>query len=441
MKAYSKMARAGSAAVVFAVACAGSLLACSSEGFQPSGGGGTGGAAQDGGGASGGAAGSSSGGAAGSGGLAGAKGTADDGDACGAGSDCKSGFCADGVCCDTACDNDCESCAVPGAEGTCAAYDEGTDPDGECLGSAQAGDTCAGTCNGASACEFPDTSTTCGTGVCTGGESTGYACDGTGACKLATVDCAPYLCGTDSCTTACAKDTDCASGNFCLAGQCITKQANGQTCSGANQCSSGNCVDGTCCNVATCGSPLSCSDGTCKCGDSVCGAGETCVLWYKDGDGDGYGDASNTKYGCSGKAPSGYVSNKTDCYDANKDAHPGQTAFFPDDRGDSSFDYDCDNAQTKQYANVGGLKCIDCHPPGKLFCSFDCGVQLTTGTVFSMAYQCEGSGQGPYCGGPKTRQGFHLDVACGKSGALYSCSMNTCDTSEQSLGSTTQGCR
>src|SRR5262249_36193554 len=47
-------------------------------------------------------------------------------------SQCPTGFCVDGVCCNSACNGTCESCAVPGSLGTCTAVPDGTDPDGEC---------------------------------------------------------------------------------------------------------------------------------------------------------------------------------------------------------------------------------------------------------------------------------------------------------------------
>lgn len=41
------------------------------------------------------------------------------GAACTTADACGSGFCVGGVCCDLACDNPCEACNLPGAEGTC----------------------------------------------------------------------------------------------------------------------------------------------------------------------------------------------------------------------------------------------------------------------------------------------------------------------------------
>ncbi|HZO14170.1 MAG TPA: hypothetical protein VFB62_12950 [Polyangiaceae bacterium] len=59
---------------------------------------------------------------------------------------CASGNCADGVCCESACDGVCESCNLAGREGTCAADAEGTDPADECVGEAA--------CDGSGACRY-----------------------------------------------------------------------------------------------------------------------------------------------------------------------------------------------------------------------------------------------------------------------------------------------
>ena len=56
--------------------------------------------------------------------------------------------------------------------------------------------------------------------------------------------------------------------------------------------------------------------------------------WYLDADTDGYGNSSFSTVSCD--APSGYVSDDTDCDDANTDIHPGSTEICND------LDDDCD---------------------------------------------------------------------------------------------------
>lgn len=59
------------------------------------------------------------------------------------------------------------------------------------------------------------------------------------------------------------------------------------------------------------------------------------------------------------------TSNTLDCYDNNANAKPGQTAYFGTNRGDGSFDYDCDGSVTRDpslkindadgsHPNIGG---------------------------------------------------------------------------------------
>jgi hypothetical protein len=59
---------------------------------------------------------------------------------------CRSGFCADGVCCATACTDDCTECDRLGEEGRCLAAAPGTDPDDDCPGSTSCSE--AGSCQG-----------------------------------------------------------------------------------------------------------------------------------------------------------------------------------------------------------------------------------------------------------------------------------------------------
>ncbi len=58
--------------------------------------------------------------------------------------------------------------------------------------------------------------------------------------------------------------------------------------------------------------------------------------WYRDADGDSYGDTSSVSVACT--APSGYIANGTDCNDANSAIHPGASEYC------NGVDDDCDTA-------------------------------------------------------------------------------------------------
>jgi hypothetical protein len=192
-----------------------------------------------------GAAGVGAGGVAGA--SAGSSGQSDGGFATGSGTigqrcveglDCLSGFCANGVCCATACDGSCQSCALPGTFGRCSPLPAST----VCL---------AAQCNG----NMRIPMLTCG----------GYA-----TCPfvpLPSLPCAPYACdaATGTCETTCTSDADCFNAS-CVNGSCGFIGI-GARCMSNSECATGFCADGMCCNVACQGSCVSCAlpgrSGTC----------------------------------------------------------------------------------------------------------------------------------------------------------------------------------
>lgn len=73
------------------------------------------------------------------------------GGACLSENECISGNCADGYCCDVACQGTCQSCDLPGSVGSCTFLPLGSDPDDECGP--------FGICDGAGSCRAePDSS-------------------------------------------------------------------------------------------------------------------------------------------------------------------------------------------------------------------------------------------------------------------------------------------
>ena len=61
------------------------------------------------------------------------------------------------------------------------------------------------------------------------------------------------------------------------------------------------------------------------CDSSIDEGAVDATTYYRDADGDSYGNAASTSASCS--VPSGYVSNSTDCNDSNSAVHPGATEY------------------------------------------------------------------------------------------------------------------
>jgi hypothetical protein len=161
---------------------------------------------------------------------------------------CESGFCEDGVCCQSACSLQCEACDVQGSVGTCVPVtgapragrppcdaDE-ADPCASAVCDGVTRDECAGTVGpcGNYACAETDCLTSCDEDVdC----ATGFHCEEeacvAGQCSgaIATtpegeqIDCSPYLCRPDgTCRAACSDVSDCAPPSACnFEGECVPR--------------------------------------------------------------------------------------------------------------------------------------------------------------------------------------------------------------------------
>ena len=215
-------------------------------------------------------AGGTGGGPAGTGGTT----TLSTGAKCTNDSQCTLGFCVDGVCCDSRCGGQCQSCAETGSVGTCTTVQSG-DPRGTrtpCAGT----DKCKGQCDvsSATACKMPGNTTVCQAESCSGGQHTPESvCSGSGTCPTQT----PSTCSTGSCATdnsgkclgACTS-TSCPTGQYCAsAGNCLPKKGNGtgNTCATGAECVSTHCssVDGICCDSDCTGQCQTCGNSTGTC--------------------------------------------------------------------------------------------------------------------------------------------------------------------------------
>jgi hypothetical protein len=195
------------------------------------------------------------------------------GQVCQTADQCKSGFCADGVCCTDACAGKCRSCSLPIALGRCVDVPADTpDPraargvtDPNMICAVQAPESCGttGRCDGSGGCQRFARGTTCmAASSCdpaTNNFIAPFTCDGEGQCAPpAAQSCAPFKCSGARCSTGCATDGDCAGGATCQNGSC-GKRPVGQLCGLGSDCASGHCQQGVCCSTACTGTCMSCA--------------------------------------------------------------------------------------------------------------------------------------------------------------------------------------
>ena len=171
--------------------------------------------------------------------------------------DCGSGNCIEGVCCNDTCVGECVSCIganTNGADGVCNPIAPNTDPDNECDPELPA--TCGrtGECNGKGACAVVASGVNCVDGGCT--DSTlnyNDVCDGLGSCiDGGVVECDNFACNEEGCNTACVSSADCATTAYCDVpnSNCVPKKPDGQPTLDPDQCLSGSAADDVCCDVA-----------------------------------------------------------------------------------------------------------------------------------------------------------------------------------------------
>ncbi|HVR02821.1 MAG TPA: hypothetical protein VMT47_11865 [Polyangia bacterium] len=339
---------------------------------------------------------------------------------CAKNADCASGFCADGVCCNVACQGACVACNQVGREGTCWPIDLGVvDPRGQCKdqGAASCGRT--GTCDGFGGCTLYRAETICIPSACAGDRlETAGTCNGVGVCRPPGVQaCAPFRCANGACKTKCASDADCQAGHACVAGSCGPKQ-NGQGCGGGGECASTFCVDGVCCADACPGVCRSCGlpSAMGRCTAVPAGAADprgTCAdhgatTCGTDGVCDGAGSCRKYKAGtpCAGEhCDSNVFTPASACNTTGQCVAPPSLACAP---------FACNGTRCFS-ACTSDAACV---PPNVCDAQSSCG-KKTNGSSCSAAVEC-GSG---FCA-----QGVCCATAC--AGACKSCAlagaMGTC---------------
>lgn len=203
----------------------------------------------------------------------------DPGQVCSVAAQCKSGFCADGICCDRACDKQCESCSAllnaAGKDGQCGLVKGGTlDPQGVCKKDTSNFCGLDGKCDDEGQCRVAPNLTPCGQPKCENNAAVTEACDGFGKCQADVKDCVRFKCDaeTKTCKTTCATSDDCATGSVCdpVSKQCAIS---GATCVNETTLKLADGTEHSC-------APYECQAGACRtscdtAGD--CAAGKVCT--------------------------------------------------------------------------------------------------------------------------------------------------------------------
>lgn len=192
------------------------------------------------------------------------------GTACTLDTQCGSGFCRDGFCCNNSCAADCRGCGVPGSEGSCTTFDEGTDPDMDCA-------TTGHSCDGSGVCSCGNDIEPAGLAMCpVACTSQGGSCDSQN--EVCTIDCTGNGCGNLTCPPNMACVVNCSGNNACN-NSTITCPA-GHSCDVSCSDTTNTCVsaamvcssDGTCALDCSTAGSNACDMMTVTCGGDACSA-------------------------------------------------------------------------------------------------------------------------------------------------------------------------
>ncbi len=134
--------------------------------------------------------------------TAGVCGKRKNGQPCPDASECESGQCVDGVCCESSCTGPCRSCNLPGSPGQCLDVASGApDPRNTCKDLGAASCSTNGACDGMGSCQVYPSGTECGPQSCVAGAYTPPStCNSSGQCVASTSRaCNPYVCNGNTC--------------------------------------------------------------------------------------------------------------------------------------------------------------------------------------------------------------------------------------------------
>ena len=270
-------------------------------------------------------------------------------------------------------DDDCDGATDEENASSCELFWRDEDDDGfgktgdsACLCKAKAPYTAAetGDCDDASAAVHPQATEACN-GVddnCNGAKDEGQDQEG----------CTPFYADTD--------------GDSYGVGvpQCLCKKAAPYTAEAAGDC---NDADG----AAHPGAQETCDGKDNDCDGAIDEEGaQGCQDHYTDEDDDDHGTLPK-KCLCT---PEGVFKAKKgdDCYDQSALAMPGQTGWFTEDRGDGSFDYDCDGAEKQHWEDIAECKVGCVGTPGWATDGTEpagCGVKATwSEACYFNAWEC-----------------------------------------------------
>ena len=343
---------------------------------------------------------------------------------CTLGTDCQSGFCAQGVCCNNACNGGCKACNLPGSPGLCNPVTDGTpDPQGICVATLQTSCGTTGSCKGG-ACAYFAKGLNCKPALCasTSSETPVSTCDGAGTCSTpANVSCGTFICSSAACKATCASDADCVPPTTCVGNSCGLKPV-GTACTTGSQCVSGFCTEGVCCDSA-------CSDdasaGLCK-SCKLAGKAGTCLpVGSGNADPKGRCVASNVSAGdcsrdgtCDGAGACRAWSTNTGCSGANCSAGALTPATTCDGKGNcpaapapqACFPYQCNNPPTS--CRTSCTTVADCSS-GEACLNGRCGTKLANGQSCADPSDCSSN----QC----TAEGVCCNSAC--TGACQSCTI------------------